>query len=173
MFGDDTKTIKAEWDRTLSITNYNAVAIGACIKAMGEHLLRIKPKVYCRRFYKDSEEKTDTTDKDLIIATEKGVPFAYVYYNEGKILLFKNREFNPFEKAYTTFRIGEEIKKYKISRNELNKTDSGLLVYALFTKKGIIYKACSFDKDPKGIIDDEKLAELIEQAVEIKMELIV
>lgn len=75
MFGDNARTIKADWGDPLAVTCYNAVAIGACIKAMGEKNLRIKPKLEAK-ICGDYQGEWESTSNNLLMGTSGGVPFA-------------------------------------------------------------------------------------------------
>ncbi len=171
MFGKQTRTLKADWDNPLTVTCYNAVAIGACIKAMGEDLLRIKPKVYCREFYDDKIREFDTIDKDLIIVKDKEIPFAYLFYQDWQVKDWISDVLLPFD--LQTIGLGDSpssLKNYKIKREQVENIDGGLLVYAVLTKSGIAYKACSCNKNP-DVLSDEELSSLIQNATKIEIEI--
>lgn len=172
MFGDKIRTLKADWDNPLTVSCYNAVAIGACIKAMGEELLRVKPKVYCKGFYDVYEKEMDTIDKDLIIVKDKEIPFAYVYYNSEQVSRFKVRRTLSLDTRIVQLKaVGGCLKKYRVSKQEIQKINSGLLIYAALTKSGIEYKACSFSGDP-NTLSDREISTKIQVLVNIKMELV-
>lgn len=78
MFEDNQKSIKADGGPTFYVTCYNAVAIGACLKAMNDRIsLRHKPKlsIACKDF--EEELVFNTTENDLIMTMANyKLPFA-------------------------------------------------------------------------------------------------
>lgn len=180
-FGDNVRTIKIDASTTHDVTHYNAVAIGAFIKAFGEDKLCFRPKIKYKSFWGNEGDLNSTDDKNLLIKTKNGVPFAYGYIGSEYVQRAKSSynsfyEEDYFENKKMSFWIegnDSEKKYYIITKDELFKTGEkqGLLVYALIKKEGIEYRACCCnDSDIKFITKD--FAEFLTTATDIEMELI-
>lgn len=152
-----TKTLKVDWGEPLPITCYNAVAIGACIKAIGQNFC-IKPNVRCKRFYARTADETDlyeASENEIIIKTEAGVPFIYTIYDKNKVKGWLDSIF-PFENETILFEVDTRRFEYKITREELSKLncpgeEKGLLIVLVLNNSttGIQCKAygCNTTKE--------------------------
>lgn len=92
MFGDKTPKVEADGGGSISVTCYNAVVIGACIKAMtngDDELICIKPSMVIKVVGAIENNVFKTTKNELVIKTKKGVPFAWVYYKEEELSDYK------------------------------------------------------------------------------------
>ncbi len=83
MFGEDTRTVKVDWDVPAYITCYNAVAIGACIKAMDKKI-RIKPMMKAL-ICGSAERVWETTTNSIIIGTDRGAAFAWLVFSKSDL----------------------------------------------------------------------------------------
>ena len=173
MFGDNTKTIKADMGSPLTVTCYNAVAIGACIKAMGNKLC-IKPKVEYKPFYAwlDSEHKFySASSSELIIITKRGVPFMYAIHDINEVSEWKkNNKFYNHDYEEMEFISNDKFDVvYKMNATDFLNLKRGLLIVLKLNEDGIECEAYDCVATVSGITD-KGLDHFIKDLQAIKME---
>lgn len=131
MFGKNAKQLTADWGKPLPVTCYNAVAIGACIKAMGEKLLCVKPNVNFK-LIKDRTANL-SSDKNLSIKTESGVVIGGITLNKSNLKSI----FDAYKYEYgecLNFECiidGKIVKTYKLHIHEKTEGEAYPNVYDL------------------------------------------
>lgn len=146
MFSNDTgegKTIKVSQELSIPITCYNAVAIGACIKAMGN---KVHPRpAIC--FIQPDGIKIPfvASESNLLIKTEIGVPFArYIVDRE-----FIDYWCNDPTSISSTIELNVTVEEEKSIDLILNKEDcisvGCLSIIAILKTSGIDFVAYASD----------------------------
>lgn len=131
-FCDPQMTVQIDTEEALRVTIYNAVAIGACIRALDRKLSRIpeisltlgvSEKGQKEHKYKCDEYKSELPNA-LITATEKGHPFSKLTYNSYAVQWLRKLIKDP--QLLVIVRIGDETKRYILNDFDEKKAEKGI-----------------------------------------------
>lgn len=118
LFGKNQRKLEVAGDSNLiKITSYNAVAIGACIKAIDDGKCAIKPEVSFSWIHEDDERnQVFRTDEGHIILSTSGevVPTSCIFVEKGNFDVLLRAKQNSINKKLIRWTIGRRIHSWKI-----------------------------------------------------------